>query len=412
MAEPGKQQMGDGRDNYGQAAKETSKAAKNIGKGIKNAGKEVGKNTATQAAVQGTDAAVKATSAMAKAGVEAGKAVSKVAAGTAAGGPWGAAIMAALSVAWAMRHTLFKILICVCLVLVIFIACIVSLPNIIFQNITDMFGDMFGFGQEETVDINTFDAAYADFGITHDNDSLYEDINAVPPKMKPMPILGDLYKNLQGNKMTERIAVILSRFVTGSAQSFNRQTNVDLSNKFIVIDLSELKGKLLPVGMVIALDYIWDKIKSDITEKKAVIIDEIWQLVGASSNKMAAEFCLTIFKTIRGFGGAAVAATQDLSDFFGLDDGRYGRAIINNSQNKIVLNLEYDEAEYVKEVLKLSKTELRSITRFERGEALVCSGNNKVPVMVKASKSEQEMITTDRAELQKILAERRKKNEE
>ena len=253
---------------------------------------------------------------------------------------------------------------------------------------------------------------YADFGITHDNDSLYEDINAVPPKMKPMPILGDLYKNLQGNKMTERIAVILSRFVTGSAQSFNRQTNVDLSNKFIVIDLSELKGKLLPVGMVIALDYIWDKIKSDITEKKAVIIDEIWQLVGASSNKMAAEFCLTIFKTIRGFGGAAVAATQDLSDFFGLDDGRYGRAIINNSQNKIVLNLEYDEAEYVKEVLKLSKTELRSITRFERGEALVCSGNNKVPIMVKASQSEQEMITTDRAELQKILAERRKKNEE
>ena len=253
---------------------------------------------------------------------------------------------------------------------------------------------------------------YADFGITHDNDSLYEDMNATPPKMKPMPILGDLYKNLKDNKMTERIAVILSRFVTGSAQSFNQQTNVDLSNKFIVIDLSELKGKLLPVGMVIALDYIWDKIKSDITEKKAVIIDEIWQLVGASSNKMAAEFCLTIFKTIRGFGGAAVAATQDLSDFFGLDDGRYGRAIINNSQNKIVLNLEYDEAEYVREVLKLSKTELRSITRFERGEALVCSGNNKVPVVVKASKGEQEMITTDRAELQKILAERRKKNDE
>ena len=253
---------------------------------------------------------------------------------------------------------------------------------------------------------------YADFGITHDNDSLYEDMNAVPPKMKPMPILGDLYKNLKDNKMTERIAVILSRFVTGSAQSFNQQTNVDLSNKFIVIDLSELKGKLLPVGMVIALDYIWDKIKSDITEKKAVIIDEIWQLVGASSNKMAAEFCLTIFKTIRGFGGAAVAATQDLSDFFGLDDGRYGRAIINNSQNKIVLNLDYDEAEYVREVLKLSKTELRSITRFERGEALVCSGNNKVPVVVKASKREQEMITTDRAELQKILAERRTKSEE
>lgn len=85
------------------------------------------------------------------------------------------------------------------------------------------------------------------------------------------------------------------------------------------------------------------------------MIDEIWQLIGASSNRMAAEFCLTIFKTIRGFGGAAVSATQDLSDFFGLEDGKYGRAIINNSKNKIILNLEPDEAKYVQEVLKLTK---------------------------------------------------------
>ena len=206
--------------------------------------------------------------------------------------------------------------------------------------------------------------------------------------------------------MTQRIAAIVSRFVTGSAQSFNQHTNVDLSNKYIVLDLSELKGKLLPVGMMIALDYVWDQVKADRTKKKAIMIDEIWQLVGASSNKQAAEFCLTIFKTIRGFGGAAISATQDLSDFFGLEDGRYGRAIINNSKNKIILNLEPDEAKYVQDVLKLTKTEMRSITRFERGEALVYSNNNKVPVLIKASKEEQQMITTDRAELEAILRER------
>lgn len=248
---------------------------------------------------------------------------------------------------------------------------------------------------------------YADFGITHDNDSLYKDKEANPPIMKEMPILGDLHKNLLGNKMTERVAVIVSRFVTGSAQSFNQQTNVDLTNKYIVLDLSELKGKLLPVGMMIALDYVWDNIKADITKKKAILIDEIWQLIGVASNKNAAEFCLTIFKTIRGFGGAAISATQDLSDFFSLEDGKYGRAIINNSKNKIILNLEPDEARYVQDVLKLTKTEIRSITRFERGEALVYSNNNKVPVVIKASKEEQEMITTDRAELEAILKERR-----
>ena len=247
---------------------------------------------------------------------------------------------------------------------------------------------------------------YGKFGITHDNDSVYEDRNAVPPKMKTMPILGDLHEELQKNEMTKRIAVIVSRFVTGSAQSFNQQTNVDLSNKYIVLDLSELKGKLLPVGMMIALDYVWDKIKSDRTKKKAIMIDEIWQLIGAGSNRMAAEFCLEIFKVIRGFGGAAISATQDLSDFFGLEDGRYGRAIINNSKNKIILNLEPDEAEFVRDTMKLTKTEIRSITRFERGEALICSNNSKVPVLIKASKEEQEMITTDRAELEAILKER------
>ena len=249
---------------------------------------------------------------------------------------------------------------------------------------------------------------YADFGITHDNASVYEDMEASPPKMKKMPILGDLHKHLQENPMTARLAAIVSRFVTGSAQSFNQETNVNLDNKYIVLDLSELKGKLLPVGMFIALDYVWDRIKSDRTKRKAIFIDEIWQLIGANSNRMAAEFCLEIFKVIRGFGGAAVSATQDLTDCCSLEDGRYGRAIINNSKNKIILNLEPDEAEHVRETLKLTRTEVRAITQFERGEALISSNNNKVPVVIKASQIEKEMITTDRAELEAILRERQK----
>lgn len=248
---------------------------------------------------------------------------------------------------------------------------------------------------------------YADFGINHDNASIYADCASNPPRMKPMPILGDLHKHLKANPMTARLAAIVSRFVTGSAQSFNRATNVDLSNKYIVLDLSELKGKLLPVGMFIALDYVWDQIKADRTMRKAIFIDEIWQLIGASSNRMAAEFCLEIFKVIRGYGGAAISATQDLSDFFSLDDGKYGRAIINNAKNKIILNLEPDEARYVQETLKLTRTEVRAITQFERGEALVSSNNNKIPVVIRASKTETEMITTDRAELEEIMREKK-----
>ena len=256
--------------------------------------------------------------------------------------------------------------------------------------------------EEEQLIDDAIIKTYQRFGITHDNNSIFEDNDPERGELKTMPVLGDLYNQLSGVRGAKRVDLILSRFVTGSAQSFNRQTNVDLTNKYVVLDLSELKGNLLPIGMMIALDYVWDTVKADRTQKKAVFIDEIWQLVGASSTRTAADFCLTIFKTIRGFGGAAIAATQDLSDFFGLDDGKYGRAIINNSQNKIILNLEADEAKYVEEVLKLTKSETRLISHFNRGEALICSNNNKVPVNIIASKKEQAMITTDREELEKI----------
>ena len=61
-----------------------------------------------------------------------------------------------------------------------------------------------------------------------------------------------------------------------------------------------------------------------------------------------------------------------------------------------------------KDVLKLTRTEIRSITQFERGEALISSNSNKVPVIIKASREEQQLITTDRSELAAILKERQR----
>ena len=104
MAEPDKRQIGDGSDNYGEAARQVARAAR-----------ESGKMAADQAAAKGAEAAGNAAAATVQAGVEGGKAVAGVAAGTAVGGPWGAI----LSAAWSLRHTLFKVLICICLVFLV-----------------------------------------------------------------------------------------------------------------------------------------------------------------------------------------------------------------------------------------------------------------------------------------------------
>lgn len=242
---------------------------------------------------------------------------------------------------------------------------------------------------------------YREKGITHDNGSL---INPVDPKIyREMPVLGDLYEILKQDTQTKRLANILNRLVGGSASTFSQQTNVNLENKYTVLDISELSGDLLPVGMFVALDYVWDKVKENRTVEKAVFIDECWQLIGGSGNSLAAEFVLEIFKIIRGYGGSAVCATQDLNDFFALEDGKYGKGIINNCKTKIVLNLEDEEAQRVQSVLNLSEAEIMEITHFERGNGLISTNNNNISVEFKCSELEKSLITTDRRELQDLL---------
>ena len=255
---------------------------------------------------------------------------------------------------------------------------------------------------------NALVETYRRRGITHDNESL----EGTDGRYKEMPILGDLHTVLMENPDTKRLATIVNRFVQGSARSFNQQTNVDLSNKYIVMDISELSGDLLTVGMYIGLDYIWDKAKEDRTVKKAIFIDETWKLIGASSNRLAAEFVLEIFKIIRGYGGSAVCATQDINDFFALEDGKYGKGIINNAKTKIVLNLEDEEAQRVQSILRLYDSETYDITKFERGSGLISANANNVEVEFLASPLEKELITTDRKDLADIVAKQKQIMEE
>lgn len=242
---------------------------------------------------------------------------------------------------------------------------------------------------------------YALKGITHENTTL-EDPER-PGQYRTMPVLGDLYEVLKQSADTKRLANIINRLVNGSARTFNQQTNVSLDNKYTVLDISELTGDLLTVGMFVALDFVWDKAKENRTEEKAIFIDECWQLIGANSNRLAAEFVLEIFKIIRGYGGSAICATQDINDFFALEDGKYGKGIINNAKTKILLNLEEEEARRVQSILHLSEAEVMEITHFERGSGLISTNNNNVTVEIKCSQMEKELITTDRRELQELL---------
>ena len=238
---------------------------------------------------------------------------------------------------------------------------------------------------------------YQEKGITHDNQSLFDPM--CPGCYREMPILGDLQEVLLRKEECKRLANILNRLVNGSAASFNQQTNVDLNNKYVVLDISELSGDLL-IGMFVALDYVWSRTKEDRTREKAIFIDEAWKLL--SSNELAADYIQEIYKTIRAYGGAAISASQDLVDYYNLNGGKIGRGILSNAKTKIILNLEVAEAELIQKELDLSEAETNSIIHFERGCGLISTNSNNLVVEFKASQLEKDLITTDRRDLQKL----------
>ena len=134
----------------------------------------------------------------------------------------------------------------------------------------------------------------------------------------------------------------------------------------------------LKYGMYLFTELFWDKIKKDRSIKKAIYLDEVWRLIGVTSNKEVASFIYKIFKTIRKYGGSAVAITQDISDLFSLDNGTYGKSILNNSSMKNFFSLEEENILLLEKYTNLSEKEKIEIKSLKRGECLMFVGNDHI----------------------------------
>lgn len=243
-------------------------------------------------------------------------------------------------------------------------------------------------------DKNYLDASlvecYDRYGITFDNASVVDE-NGV---FKEMPIIPDWYNVLLEKPETKHLAVVLTRYVTGSAAAMGRRNHISIDNKYIVLDTSGMPDDLILPGIYWAIDVANDIIMNAGGELSALIADELWSLVGAGSNPLAAAYVQEMVKTIRGLGGIAITSTQGMQDLFSLEGGKYGKGILDSSRIKFVMQMEEQEARLIQQILNLSEEEVRQITRFRRGEGLLCIGYNHVPVAFHVTKKEYDAITT------------------
>lgn len=243
-------------------------------------------------------------------------------------------------------------------------------------------------------DKNYLDASlvecYDRYGITFDNASVVDENGA----FKEMPIIPDWYSVLLEKAETKHLAVVLTRYVTGSAAAMGRRNHISIDNKYIVLDTSGMPDDLILPGIYWAIDVANDIIMNAGGELSALIADELWSLVGAGSNPLAAAYVQEMVKTIRGLGGIAITSTQGMQDLFSLEGGKYGKGILDSSRIKFVMQMEEQEARLIQQILNLSEEEVRQITRFRRGEGLLCIGYNHVPVAFHVTKKEYDAITT------------------
>lgn len=196
-------------------------------------------------------------------------------------------------------------------------------------------------------DKNYLDASlvecYDRYGITFDNASVVDENGA----FKEMPIIPDWYNVLLEKAETKHLAVVLTRYVTGSAAAMGRRNHISIDNKYIVLDTSGMPDDLILPGIYWAIDVANDIIMNAGGELSALIADELWSLVGAGSNPLAAAYVQEMVKTIRGLGGIAITSTQGMQDLFSLEGGKYGKGILDSSRIKFVMQMEEQEARLI-----------------------------------------------------------------
>lgn len=195
-------------------------------------------------------------------------------------------------------------------------------------------------------------------------------------KGKP-PTLVELCKDLREQPEPEatEIAVAMELFASGSQNTFAQQTNVNIKSRLICYDILDLGSQLMPIGMLVVLDSILNRITQNRAEGKEtyIFIDEIYLLF---QHEYSANFLFTLWKRVRKYGAYCTGITQNVDDLL---QSHTARTMLANSEFIIMLNQGGTDREDLANLLQISETQMTHITNVEVGHGLVKVGSALVP---------------------------------
>lgn len=179
------------------------------------------------------------------------------------------------------------------------------------------------------------------------------------------------------------IALAIELFTHGSLNTFAKPTNVDTDNRLICYDILDLGKQLMPIGMLVVLDSILNRITQNRAKGKNtyIFIDEIYLLF---QHEYSANFLFTLWKRVRKYGAYATGITQNVDDLL---QSHTARTMLANSEFIIMLNQASTDRLKLAELLNISDLQMSYITNVEAGHGLLKVGSSLVPFANKFPKN-------------------------
>ena len=190
----------------------------------------------------------------------------------------------------------------------------------------------------------------------------------------------------------KEIALAIELFTDGSLNTFAKQTNVNTDNRLVCYDILELGKQLLPLGMLVVLDSIFNRITANRAKGKStfIFIDEIYLLF---MHEYSANFLFTMWKRVRKYGAYCTGITQNVEDLL---QSHTARTMLSNSEFIIMLNQSATDRMELSKLLNISEQELSFITNVSSGQGLIKIGSSLIPFVNKFPKNTKlyELMTT------------------
>lgn len=237
--------------------------------------------------------------------------------------------------------------------------------------------------QEDAILDRAISETYAARDITAESD-----FSKVTP-----PVLSDLELVLANMEGGEDLAVKLQKYTQGTWTGFiNQQTNIQLDQSLMVFSVRDMEDELRPVAMYILMRFIWNEIRREL-KKRLLVIDEAWWLM---KHEDGASFLFGVAKRARKYYLGLATITQDVADFMG---SPYGKPLLTNSSLQLLLKQSPATIETVVQTFNLTEEEKFLLLESDVGEGIFFAGLKHVAIKILASYTEDQIITSDPAQL-------------